>query len=178
LQAGSDSAKMPLLARPAGVCGRNSVVECQLPKLDVVGSSPIARSGGQEMGDGNNFGAVAERLIAPECESGRAFAHGAPNQCSRGFESHRLRNAPSPRAAGRSRTCDLRNGIPVLGSKLSFCRNLACSFKEVYMVRRPFLLSQNALQATATKLPLRPRTRSSGYCASRRQGLILTIRNL
>src|SRR5665213_2081239 len=25
-------------------CGRNSVVECQLPKLDVVGSSPIARS--------------------------------------------------------------------------------------------------------------------------------------
>ena len=27
-----------------GVCGRNSVVECQLPKLDVVGSNPIARS--------------------------------------------------------------------------------------------------------------------------------------
>ena len=25
-------------------CGRNSAVECQLPKLDVVGSSPIARS--------------------------------------------------------------------------------------------------------------------------------------
>ena len=25
-------------------CGRNSVVECQLPKLDVVGSNPIARS--------------------------------------------------------------------------------------------------------------------------------------
>ena len=24
-------------------CGRNSVVECQLPKLNVVGSSPIAR---------------------------------------------------------------------------------------------------------------------------------------
>lgn len=24
--------------------GRNSVVECQLPKLDVVGSNPIARS--------------------------------------------------------------------------------------------------------------------------------------
>lgn len=24
--------------------GRNSAVECQLPKLDVVGSSPIARS--------------------------------------------------------------------------------------------------------------------------------------
>ena len=24
--------------------GRNSVVECQLPKLEVVGSSPIARS--------------------------------------------------------------------------------------------------------------------------------------
>ena len=26
------------------LCGRNSAVECQLPKLDVVGSSPIARS--------------------------------------------------------------------------------------------------------------------------------------
>ncbi len=26
------------------LCGRNSVVECQLPKLDVVGSNPIARS--------------------------------------------------------------------------------------------------------------------------------------
>jgi hypothetical protein len=25
------------------LCGRNSVVECQLPKLNVVGSSPIAR---------------------------------------------------------------------------------------------------------------------------------------
>ena len=25
------------------MCGRNSVVECQLPKLDVVGSNPIAR---------------------------------------------------------------------------------------------------------------------------------------
>ncbi len=24
-------------------CGRNSVVECQLPKLNVVGSNPIAR---------------------------------------------------------------------------------------------------------------------------------------
>ena len=24
--------------------GRNSVVECQLPKLDVAGSSPVARS--------------------------------------------------------------------------------------------------------------------------------------
>ena len=26
-------------------CGRNSVVECQLPKLDVAGSNPVARSG-------------------------------------------------------------------------------------------------------------------------------------
>ena len=25
------------------LCGRNSAVECQLPKLDVVGSNPIAR---------------------------------------------------------------------------------------------------------------------------------------
>src|ERR1700757_3258538 len=30
--------------RKEGICGRNSVVECQLPKLDVVGSNPIARS--------------------------------------------------------------------------------------------------------------------------------------
>ena len=26
------------------LCGRNSVVECQLPKLDVEGSNPFARS--------------------------------------------------------------------------------------------------------------------------------------
>jgi hypothetical protein len=26
------------------VCGRNSAVECQLPKLDVAGSNPVARS--------------------------------------------------------------------------------------------------------------------------------------
>src|SRR2546430_375095 len=26
------------------LCGRNSVVECQLPKLDVAGSTPVARS--------------------------------------------------------------------------------------------------------------------------------------
>jgi hypothetical protein len=31
-------------------CGRNSVVECQLPKLDVVGSNPIARFFGVKMG--------------------------------------------------------------------------------------------------------------------------------
>ncbi len=30
---------------PPQVCGRNSVVECQLPKLNVVGSSPIVRFG-------------------------------------------------------------------------------------------------------------------------------------
>ena len=36
---------MPLRLNLASVLsGRNSVVECQLPKLDVVGSSPIARS--------------------------------------------------------------------------------------------------------------------------------------
>ena len=28
----------------ATTCGRNSVVECQLPKLDVRGSNPLARS--------------------------------------------------------------------------------------------------------------------------------------
>ena len=26
------------------LCGSNSVVECQLPKLDVAGSSPVSRS--------------------------------------------------------------------------------------------------------------------------------------
>jgi hypothetical protein len=29
---------------PASVSGRNSVVECNLPKVEVVGSNPIARS--------------------------------------------------------------------------------------------------------------------------------------
>src|ERR1043166_1771649 len=29
---------------PGRVCGRNSGVECQLPKLDVTGSNPVARS--------------------------------------------------------------------------------------------------------------------------------------
>jgi hypothetical protein len=33
----------PVHKIPKSVCGRNSVVECQLPKLDVVGSNPIAR---------------------------------------------------------------------------------------------------------------------------------------
>ena len=28
----------------ASSCGRNSGVECQLPKLDVAGSNPVARS--------------------------------------------------------------------------------------------------------------------------------------
>src|SRR5439155_15429186 len=31
-------------ATVSGRCGRNSVVECQLPKLDVAGSTPVARS--------------------------------------------------------------------------------------------------------------------------------------
>jgi hypothetical protein len=29
---------------PRALSGRNSVVECQLPKLDVAGSTPVARS--------------------------------------------------------------------------------------------------------------------------------------
>jgi hypothetical protein len=34
----------PTYIRPVAITsGRNSVVECQLPKLDVVGSNPIAR---------------------------------------------------------------------------------------------------------------------------------------
>ena len=32
------------LAIYSGLSGRNSVVECQLPKLDVAGSTPVARS--------------------------------------------------------------------------------------------------------------------------------------
>jgi hypothetical protein len=31
-------------AHPPDLSGRNSVVECQLPKLDVAGSTPVARS--------------------------------------------------------------------------------------------------------------------------------------
>jgi hypothetical protein len=34
----------PLESKSNLVSGRNSVVECQLPKLDVAGSSPVARS--------------------------------------------------------------------------------------------------------------------------------------
>ena len=46
--------------------GRNSVVECQLPKLDVVGSSPIARSilmklaENESRGIGTKFEALVE----------------------------------------------------------------------------------------------------------------------
>src|SRR5439155_13676459 len=36
------SVRMAFVARTG--CGRNSVVECQLPKLDVAGSTPVARS--------------------------------------------------------------------------------------------------------------------------------------
>ena len=36
----------PLASHCDPICGRNSVVECQLPKLDVAGSSPVARSSG------------------------------------------------------------------------------------------------------------------------------------
>ncbi len=32
------------LAAKGVTCGRNSAVECQLPKLDVAGSTPVARS--------------------------------------------------------------------------------------------------------------------------------------
>jgi hypothetical protein len=44
LQAMAGSAKIRSAApvNPAS-CGRNSVVECQLPKLDVAGSNPVAR---------------------------------------------------------------------------------------------------------------------------------------
>ncbi len=39
------NAGLPRVASPArGACGRSSVVERQLPKLNVVGSIPIARS--------------------------------------------------------------------------------------------------------------------------------------
>jgi hypothetical protein len=44
LHALQGSAKMRILRRPGRPCGRNSVVECQLPKLDVAGSNPVSRS--------------------------------------------------------------------------------------------------------------------------------------
>ena len=33
-----------IITRKSLICGRNSVVECQLPKLKVAGSNPVARS--------------------------------------------------------------------------------------------------------------------------------------
>jgi hypothetical protein len=33
----------PFLTAGLKICGSNSVVECQLPKLDVAGSSPVSR---------------------------------------------------------------------------------------------------------------------------------------
>jgi hypothetical protein len=33
-----------IIHRKLLICGRNSVVECQLPKLKVAGSNPVARS--------------------------------------------------------------------------------------------------------------------------------------
>ncbi len=41
-QIGFDNS-MGVLIEYRKICGRNSVVECQLPKLNVVGSNPIAR---------------------------------------------------------------------------------------------------------------------------------------
>ncbi len=35
---------VPRMSLEAKVSGSNSVVECQLPKLDVAGSTPVARS--------------------------------------------------------------------------------------------------------------------------------------
>ena len=35
---------MASMEEPPPVSGSNSVVECQLPKLDVTGSSPVSRS--------------------------------------------------------------------------------------------------------------------------------------
>ena len=41
--------RMSFRIRLSENCGRNSVVECQLPKLDVEGSNPFARSGRSTM---------------------------------------------------------------------------------------------------------------------------------
>src|SRR5205085_2070448 len=37
-------AETPIFSRTKSLCGRNSMVECQLPKLKVAGSIPVARS--------------------------------------------------------------------------------------------------------------------------------------
>lgn len=34
----------PAVEQVLKICGSNSMVECQLPKLDVAGSSPVSRS--------------------------------------------------------------------------------------------------------------------------------------
>ncbi len=46
-------------------CGCNSVVECQLPKLDVAGSSPVTRSNLPSAANRSTAG--RGRLICPNC---------------------------------------------------------------------------------------------------------------
>ena len=43
-------------------CGSNSVVECQLPKLDVAGSSPVSRSEKQRSAVTNQQSALRQKV--------------------------------------------------------------------------------------------------------------------
>ena len=54
-----------ILPRKCLICGRNSVVECQLPKLKVAGSNPVARS---------NYSTQFSALSA-------LFSYPLPHQC-------------------------------------------------------------------------------------------------
>ncbi len=62
-----------MLATPQLIRGRNSVVECQLPKLDVAGSNPVARfqRNARKCDAGKGFTALASCVFAASYGVGR-----------------------------------------------------------------------------------------------------------
>src|SRR5262245_27063051 len=127
------------LAKPAGPatirrqCGRNSAVECQLPKLDVAGSNPVARfsanafldspdvlftlgdlGGRRRLFTGLGRGHVAEpwsvgRSSPPPtgqffCDSSASSGHGC-FASARGVPSHTVRGGSLPVTGNPSTRC-------------------------------------------------------------------------
>ena len=78
-------------------CGRNSVVECQLPKLDVGGSNPLARFVCQEM-----TSVASWRLSLPTFHTPKRYAP-SPRMAIRGVTSVTV--------SGGDTLCQLRNAF-------------------------------------------------------------------